>query len=40
MAKAPTKVLAQGRCTIPADVRDELDLKHGDWVMIDVEVLD
>lgn len=39
MVEAPTRVLSQGRVTIPADVRDELDIEHGDYVVIDVEPL-
>jgi AbrB family looped-hinge helix DNA binding protein len=39
MSKAPTKVINDGRVTIPADVRRELGLQEGDYVMIDVEPL-
>ena len=40
MVKAPTKVINDGRVTIPADVRQELDIERGDYVMIDVEPLE
>jgi len=40
MVKAPTKVIKDGRVTIPADVRQELDIERGDYVMIDVEPLE
>jgi len=36
MVQAPTRVLAQGRVTIPAEVRRELGLEKGDYVMVDV----
>ena len=39
MSKAPTRVLEQGRVTIPADLRRDLDLETGDYVVIDVEPL-
>jgi len=39
MTTAPTRVLEQGRCTIPADVRKKLDLKKGDYIVIDVRPL-
>jgi len=37
MVQAPTKVINNGRVTIPADVRQELGLEEGDYVMVDVE---
>ena len=40
MSKAPTKVINDGRVTIPAEVRRALDLEEGDYVMIDVEPLE
>jgi len=40
MVKAPTKVIDAGRVTIPADIRQELDIENGDYVMIDVEPLE
>lgn len=40
MAQAPTKMINNGRVTIPADVRQELGLKEGDYVLIDVEPLE
>ena len=39
MSKAPTRVLEQGRVTIPAEVRRNLNLEKGDYVVIDVEPL-
>lgn len=39
MSKAPTRVLKQGRVTIPAEVRRELELEQGDYVVIDVKPL-
>lgn len=40
MSKVPTRVLKQGRCTIPAEVRNEHGLEAGDYVLIDVEPLE
>lgn len=40
MSKAPTKVINNGRVTIPAEVRNELGLQEGDYVLIDVEPLE
>lgn len=40
MAQAPTKLINNGRVTIPADVRQELGLQEGDYVMIDVKPLE
>jgi len=37
MVQAPTRVLRQGRVTIPAEVRRDLGLEKGDYVVIDVE---
>lgn len=39
MTTAPTRVLKQGRVTIPADVRRELGLNPGDYVVVDVRPL-
>jgi len=39
-ATAPTRVIDSGRVTIPAVVRDELEIEKGDYVMIDVQPLD
>ena len=33
MSKAPTRLLEQGRVTIPAEVRRDLELEKGDYVM-------
>jgi len=40
MSKAPTRVLKQGRVTIPAEVRRDLGIEHGDYVVIDVKPLE
>jgi len=40
MPVAPTRVLREGRVTIPAEVRQDLGIEHGDYVMIDVEPLE
>ena len=40
MVLAPTRVLKEGRVTIPADVRRELDLTPGDYVLVDVQGLE
>jgi AbrB family looped-hinge helix DNA binding protein len=39
MPRAPTKLTSNGRVTIPAPVRQELDLSPGDYVIVDVEPL-
>lgn len=38
--KAPAKVLGQGKVTIPVDVRRDLDLAPGDYVLLGVERLE
>lgn len=38
--EAPTKIIADGRVTIPADIRRVLDLEKGDYVMVSVEPLE
>jgi len=40
MPKAPARVIDDGRVTIPADVRREIGIEKGDYVMIDVQPLD
>ena len=40
MATAPTRVSDAGRVTIPADVRQDLDLEKGDYILIDVQPLE
>lgn len=40
MPKATARVLAEGRVTIPATVREALGIEHGDYVEVDVEPLD
>lgn len=40
MSKAPARVLEQGRVTIPADVRRDLGLEQGDYVIVDVQPLE
>jgi AbrB family looped-hinge helix DNA binding protein len=37
MAQAPTRVIADGRVTIPAEIRNDLGLEEGDYVVVDVE---
>jgi bifunctional DNA-binding transcriptional regulator/antitoxin component of YhaV-PrlF toxin-antitoxin module len=39
MPKQPAKIQAGGRISIEADIRRELDVEPGDYVMIDVEPL-
>lgn len=39
MARAPARIIAGGRVTIPADLRRELDLSVGDTVVVDVHRL-
>lgn len=39
MVTAPTRVINDGRVTIPAEVRRELCIEEGDYVMIDVRPL-
>jgi len=36
---APAKILQNGRVTIPAEVRRDLGLEQGDYVLIDIEPL-
>lgn len=40
MSKAPTQVTQQGRVTIPADIRRDLGLEKGDYVLVDVQPLE
>ena len=40
MTRIPTKVINDGRVTIPADVRRELELEKGDYVLVDVQPLE
>jgi len=40
MPEAPARVINNGRVTIPADLRQELGIEKGDYVMIDVQPLD
>lgn len=39
MAQAPTRVIAGGRVTVPAHIRDDLGLEEGDYVLVDVRPL-
>jgi AbrB family looped-hinge helix DNA binding protein len=39
MSQAPAKVQENGRVTIPVDVRRDLELETGDYVVIDVQPL-
>ena len=38
--EAPVRVIDDGRVTIPADLRQELGIEKGDYVMIDVQPLE
>ena len=38
--EAPTKIIADGRVTIPADIRRVLNLDEGDYVMVSIEPLE
>lgn len=38
--RAPTRIIDDGRVTIPADVRNDLELEKGDYVLIDVEPIE
>lgn len=38
--RAPTRVIDDGRVTIPAHVRQDLELEKGDYVMVDVRPLE
>lgn len=40
MVTAPTRVINDGRVTIPADVRRELGIEEGDYVLIDVRPME
>ena len=40
MAKASTKVINDGRITIPVEIRERYGLDEGDYVVIDVEPLE
>ena len=40
MSQAPTRVINDGRVTIPAEVRRELGIEEGDYVLIDVKPLE
>lgn len=40
MSQAPTKVINDGRVTIPAELRRNLGLEEGDYVLIDVKPLE
>ncbi|WP_425601760.1 AbrB/MazE/SpoVT family DNA-binding domain-containing protein [Haloplanus pelagicus] len=40
MPEAPTRVIEDGRITIPAHVRRDLGLEKGDYVMVDVRPLE
>jgi len=40
MTEAPARVIDDGRVTIPVDIRRELGLQEGDYVVLDVEPLE
>jgi len=35
----PTQLRQRGQVTVPAEVRRELNLKEGDYILIDIEPL-
>ncbi len=39
MAQAPTRIIADGRVTIPAEIRKDLGLEEGDYVVVNVQRL-
>lgn len=39
MVQAPTRIIDDGRVTIPVDVRRKLDLQKGDYVLVEIEPL-
>jgi len=40
MTQAPTRIIEGGRVTLPADLRRELGLEKGDYVVVDVHPID
>jgi bifunctional DNA-binding transcriptional regulator/antitoxin component of YhaV-PrlF toxin-antitoxin module len=36
MVEAPAKVISGGRVTLDSDIRRDLDIQEGDYVLIDV----
>lgn len=40
MPTAPARVLAEGRVTIPAEIRHDLGIEKGDYVVLDIETLE
>jgi len=38
--ETPMKIIADGRVTIPSDIRHVLNLDEGDYVMVSVEPLE
>lgn len=40
MDKHPVKITKHGRVTIPSEVRNEMELEEGDYVVITVEEFD
>lgn len=38
--ETPAQIIAEGRVTIPADIRRVLDLDEGDYVLVDVRPLE
>lgn len=40
MPQAPTRVIEDGRITIPAHIRREIGVEKGDYVMVDIRPLE
>jgi AbrB family looped-hinge helix DNA binding protein len=40
MVTAPTRVINDGRITIPVEIRDELSISEGDVVLVDVQPME
>lgn len=40
MAQAPTRVIDDGRVTIPAHIRRELGIEKGDYILVNIRPLE
>lgn len=40
MPQAPARVIEDGRVTIPAHIRREIEVEKGDYVIVDVQPLE